>query len=247
MFHQNDLGPSSDDVDVRSTILTCPHEYITASGVCAGCGTTCAAWNTKGKVFYKSKPAHLSSKTNTRSILPDLNAYNFPENIKYKADAIFDQLGAPTKRGNERKKMLFYLVYRAYQENDQVINPYNLGAEMGLQRTDVCKASNLFQDNKGYRPRNKRALPTDALPDLCKELDLEHLTESVLELGNEILEKEPRLVDELPHKVAAGILVYFMEIHGIKISPELLKDKITFSEVTIKEIHQRVSKIHNQV
>jgi hypothetical protein len=98
----------------------------------------------------------------------------------------------------------------------------------------------------GFRPKIKRATPLDALPELCASLELESITEDVLEMAKEIMEKCPSLNEEFPHKVSAGILSYFMEINGIKIPQELFKKKVDFSDVTIKDIHQRITKIHNQ-
>ena len=238
---------SPPQVGIHSSVLECPHEYITANGVCAGCGTTHAGWAQKGRIYYSKGPSHVTSKVNDRSVLADLSKYNFPEDIKHEANDIFRKIGMPTKRSNERNKMLFFLVYTAYRQKNRVVNPQILGKEMGLTPGDINRALTAYSEvQTGYRPKIKRATPLDAIPELCNSLGLEHLSQDVLEIAKEILEKCPKLNEEFPHKVAGGILSYFMEYNGITMPREVFKNKVDFSDVTIKDIHQRITKIHNQ-
>lgn len=233
--------------NIHSSVLACPHEYITANGVCAGCGTTYAGWNQKGRVYYSKGPSHTVTKTNDRSVLGDLAKYNFPDDIKHEANDIFREIGMPTKRGNERNKMLFFLVYTAHRQKDRFVNPQVLGKEMGLSTGDINRALTAFSEvQTGYRPKIKRATPLDALPELCANLGLDHVTQDVLEIAKEVMEKCPSLKEEFPHKVAAGILSYFMEFNGIRVPADSFKKEVDFSDVTIKDIHQRITKIHNQ-
>jgi hypothetical protein len=233
--------------NIHSSALDCPHEYIDTNGLCIGCGTIQESWYQKGRVYYSKTPLHNLTKVNDRNILKDLAGYNFPEDIKYEANDIFRKIGMPTKRGNERNKMLFFLVYTAFRQKGRFVNPQVLGKEMGLSPGDINRALTAFSEvQTGFRPKIKRATPLDALPELCASLELESITEDVLEMAKEIMEKCPSLNEEFPHKVSAGILSYFMEINGIKIPQELFKKKVDFSDVTIKDIHQRITKIHNQ-
>lgn len=251
MLHEGDaieVGDASEiQIAVHTTILSCPHEYITTDGVCAGCGTTYAGWSCKGKIFHSKGPNHIITKINDRSILPDLAKYNFTEDIKHEANNIFLRIGRPTKRGKERDKMLFFLVYTAYREKQKFVNPQSLGKEMGLAPGDVNKALTTFSEAQtGYRPRIKRATLLDAIPKLCEELEHEEWIPELLEIGKDVLKKNRNLNEEFPQKVAAGIISYFMEFNGIKLPPEQLKEKVNLSDVTIKEIHQRITRIHNE-
>lgn len=232
---------------IHSIVKACPHEYITTEGVCAGCGATYAGWNQKGRTYYSKGPSQTTGKINDRSIIPDLTKYNFPEDIMYEADDIFHQIGSPTKRSNERVKMLFFLVYTAHRNKGRFVNPQALGKTMGVSSGDINRALTAFSEvQTGYRPKINRTTPLDALPGLCDDLNLEQIKDDILVVGREILEKCPSLKEEFPHKVAAGILSYYMEYNGIRISPEVFKKTVDFSDVTINNIHQRITKIHNE-
>lgn len=230
----------------HESISNCLHEYIGSEGSCSACGLSCSLYTPRTREPTGDKASLHFNKNNDRSIIPDLAKYNFPEDIKHHANDLFRKIGLPTKRSHERNKMLFYLIYTAYREKGQFISPQTLGKQMNLTQGDINRSLNQYSEvNTKYRPKICRATPIDALPELCSSLDLEHLIEDVKELGREILSKSPNLAEEFPHKVAAGILSYFMEFNGIKISNETFKRRVDFSDVTIKDIHQRIAKVHN--
>lgn len=227
--------------------LECPHEYISANGVCAGCGITYAGWSHKGRNYYNKAPSHVITKVVDRNILSDLSKYNFPDEIKHAANAIFQKIGTPTRRGQERNKMLFFLVYSAHKEKGKIISPQALGKDMGLSNGDINRALTAYSEAQtGYRPPQIKISPIDALPELCESLNLDYLTEEAVEIAKDVLAKCPSLREEFPHKVAAGILRYYMDINGIQVSPEIFKEKVDFSDVTIKDIYERITIIHNQ-
>lgn len=234
------------EISIYREVLDCPHEYFTANGVCAGCGTTYPNWAVESNTSDYRNSTYVPNNY-SRNILGDLAEYSFPEDIKHEANKIFSDIGMPTKRSNERKKMLFYLVYTAYRQKGSFVNPQSLGKEMGLSPGDVNRALTAFSEvQTGFRPKIRKATPLDAIPNLCLNLGLDHITEDVVNLAKEILEKCPSLREEFPQKVAAGILSYFMEYNGILIPRDVFKNKVDFSDVTIKDIHQRITKIHNQ-
>lgn len=239
--------PKEKMIDATAESTSCPHEYIMSEGICAGCGLVCSDWSYGGRTFHSKGSTHVQNKVSTRTIIPDLNKYRIPDDIKNEADSIFHRIGAPTKRGNERNKMLFFCVYMAYKEKGHQIMPATLAKEMGLAPGQANKSLTTFSEvQTGYRPRSKKTLPVDLLPELCEKLQLDHITSEVMETAREILKKAPLLLEEFPSKVAAGILRYYTEINGIQINPVEFQTVVGFSDVTINDIHDRVSAIHNQ-
>lgn len=244
---ENDVETLTQDESIYSSVIECPHEYITNNGVCAGCGLNYAGWNQKGKIYYNKTTLCPQNKSSDRNILNDLAKYSFPDEIRHEANEIFRKINMPTRRGRERSKMLFFLVYTAYREKGQAIDPQVLAKKMGLKGGDVSRALTLYSEAQtNYHPKIGKASAIDALVCLCSSLDLVDIIDDVKEMANEILSKCPTLNEEFPHKVSAGILTYFMEINGIKIPQDIFKRHVDFSDVTIKEIHQRIGKIYNQ-
>lgn len=222
------------------SLIPCSHDHIARDGSCSQCGVICASFN-----FDRKCKQGVRSR-GERSIIHDLECYNFPEDIKYTADEIFHKIRAPTKRGKERSKMLFFLVYSAYREKNIPINPNYLGKEMKLTPGDVNRALNTFSEAQtGYRPPLIRTTPLDAITQICSHMNITHFEEEIIGLGEEVLSKVPFLGEELPYKVAAGIIRYYMECNGIQMSPSDFRQHIDFSDVTIKDIHERITKIHN--
>lgn len=224
-------------------MLECQHDYITGDGACQSCGAVMDGWTPTPRV-YSTRPA---SKSSERTVDADLSKYNFSQEIVDEANDIFRRIGRPTKRGNERKKMVFFLVYTAHRQKNCAVNPQSLGKRMDLEPGDINRALTAFSEvQTGYRPQFQRATPLAALPELCRCLDLEHVIDEVTEVGRDVISKCPSLNEEFPHKVAAGILSYYMDISGIKIDPRTFKNSVDFSDVTIKDIHRRITLIHNQ-
>jgi hypothetical protein len=247
---QNENGNDevlTQDESIYSSVIECPHEYITNNGVCAGCGVNYAGWNQKGKVYYSKPTLCPQNKSGDRNILNDLAKYNLPDEIRHEANEIFRKINMPTRRGKERTKMLFFLVYTAYREKGLAVYPTALAKDMGLKPGDVSRALTSYSEAQtNYHPNIGKVSAIEALVCLCSSLEIIDIIDDVKEMANEILTKCPSLNEEFPHKVSAGILTYFMEINGIKIPQETFRKHVDFSDVTIKEIHQRIGKIYNQ-
>lgn len=222
--------------------MSCQHEYIMRNGACAECGVTFINLSSKGDFFEKE----YTFKPTNRSIASELTRFNQPDDICQKADEIYRKIGTPTKRGKERDKMLFFCLYSAYRESDIFANPQVLGQEMGLTNGDIARALTAFSEvQTGYRPKSLKTSPAEIIPQLCSSLGLDHISEEVIEILNDVIEKCPGLLEEFPHKVAAGALKYYMDINGIQIPNSSFHKVFCFSDITLKDVQERISMLHN--
>jgi transcription initiation factor TFIIIB Brf1 subunit/transcription initiation factor TFIIB len=195
----------------------------------------------------ENKSYLVTAKTD-RSILCDLKAYALPEDIKNKADNIFNQMHYRTRRGKKRVQLIFYCVYCAHLEFGLDVNPNQLGAMFKLTPGEVQKCDSLFAPlQTGYKPRSTITSPLRYLPDYCKQMELtEDAVSEISQLANDILRKEPGLFQENPQTVAAGILKYYTETYGILSDDPQKIPKVTGrSNVTIDGIYRRISTIDN--
>lgn len=191
-----------------------------------------------------------------RSIVSELTAYgHIDEEIKNQADVIYNLMHKSTRRGKVRRQLLFYCVYCAYRELRRDVNPISLGQQFNLKPGDVQRCDSLFSQIKtGYKPRiNTYASPLDYIPGYFDELGKlgcveisSYITESALQLGKSIIDKEQSLLQENPQTVAAGLFHYFNLTNGIEYPDATTPSKITSrSNMTINNMFKRIATIDN--
>ena len=183
-----------------------------------------------------------------RSILSDLKPYPFPDDIKNKADVIYNKMIYRVRRGKIRNQMLFFCVYCSYLELDRDVNPVQLGAQFGLTSGEVQRCDSIFSPlQTGYRPPSTNTSPLRYLPDYCQNMELsEDATIEIMRLASHILRKDSSLRQENPQTVAAGLLRYYTYTNGITTDDPQKITKVTGrSNVTIEGMFRRISTIDN--
>ena len=191
---------------------------------------------------------HVITRTE-RSILSDLKQYPFPDDIKNKADVIYNKMIYRVRRGKIRSQMLFFCVYCAHLELDRDVDPVDLGNLFGLSQGEVQRCDSIFSPlQTGYRPPSTDTSPLRYLPGYCQKMDLsEEAVEEITRLANNILMKDPDLRQENPQTVAAGILRYFTCTNGITTDDPQKLTKVTGrSSVTIDVMFRRIATIDNR-
>lgn len=183
-----------------------------------------------------------------RSILPDLNRINVGDEIKETAEQIFKQLDTTTKRGNKRKKLIFYCVYNAYKSLGIIEDAKTIADVVGIAHTDITKAFSLYSEAKtNYQAPVTFHTPSDFIHKYYKEAGLSpECLEPLLNLAEEVLELDPELYESYPQVVAAGIILYYMTINGVAVNKKEFAKIIGKSEMTVVKMYKRVSNAHNQ-
>lgn len=192
--------------------------------------------------------SHVVNRT-SRTIIPDLKQLLLPEDIKNRADLIYNKMAQRVRRGKIRNQLLFWCVYQAHRELGRKADPVGLGAKFGLNQGEVSKCDSIFsQLQTGYCPPVSTASPIQYLPDYCMRLGIQHdgITQ-IQTLAGQVLRKDPVLLQDNPQTVAAGILRYFIVTNGITVDdPGLIATITNRSNVTIDNMFRRISTIDNQ-
>jgi hypothetical protein len=120
---------------------------------------------------------------------------------------------------------------------------------VGIAHGEIIKATSMFSElQTGYRPKTKCSNPIALFPEYCKSIRLSSEFLGDLEnLGWEILEKDPELLEQYPQTVAVGILKYFLTIHGIEINIDHFSKKLRLSQATINTMYKRIAELDNKV
>lgn len=186
-------------------------------------------------------------RANQRSILPDMKDIHVPEDVKVRANEIYNKLAISTKRGTRRVQMIFFCIYMAYRELGHPQDPHQLSSVLGLTKSEVNKTFSMFSEvQTGYRPDTKEVNVVDLLPTLCRLIGFEKSEiDSCVKVGIEIMEKESDLNESFPQKVAAGILQYYLTINGVQIDKKRYAQKIGLSQGMIQNMCSKVASVHN--
>ena len=198
-----------------------------------------------GKSEYSH--CHAIPRLSERTINPDLEKLNLPDDVRLEAERIFQQLATNTKRGKRRKKLLFYCVLNAYNTLGQPQDPKLIAELVGISPTEMTKAFSMCsQAQTSYKPLTTFRSPLDFIPSHIELVGLNSdCIPDVIKLGTEILERDSELAEHYPQVVAAGILLYYMTINGATINKKKFAETFRRSEMTINKMFKHISQIHN--
>lgn len=188
----------------------------------------------------------ISNRIVNRSILQDMGDLVISENIKEKANEVYNMLNISTKRGGRRKKVIFFCLHEAHRLMNIPIDPKDLASIVGIKNNDISKAFTMCSPiETGYHPLNIRFTFREFIPVYYRLTGLSNLIlDDVLSLADDIYKKDPTVENEFPQIMAAAILMYYMEINGVESSINISKVLHT-SSLTLNLLKSRIESIHN--
>lgn len=210
----------------------------------------------------KLTSTHTSTRVQEKCILKDLVKVDIPDYIKKEAQNVYQRIGTPTHRGLKRQLMIFFCIACAYFTLRIPFLPKILGQKLGIKSNKLNKSISMFKDTStGYRPPIVHYEPRDFIPIILKELEISEEIYPVMNISNmtdmlnEILEKKPYLKEIYPQNVAAGFVLYYMLVNGVRLheTKTTLKhlrsefsQKIVLSEITTNNIMNKIAKAYNE-
>ncbi len=192
----------------------------------------------KNHTFTKSK----------RSIIPDLDKYTFADDIKNRADLIYNLMHKQVRRKKVRDQLIFFCVYCAHLELMRDVNSTSLGSVFGLTQGEIQKCDSLFSFlQTGYKSPINNSSPCKYYPEYFNIIGLsDDLLEDINVLTRDIVVKDRTLSQENPETVAGGILKYFLVTRGIYVDdPDKIQNITKKSKQAIDSMYRRISIIDN--
>ena len=182
---------------------------------------------------------------NNRNIIVDLQPYDFSDDIKHRANFIYNKMKHSVRKANKRQYLLFFCVYSAYKEFNTNIDPNQLGLIFGLTQGQMQKTLSMFSPlQTGYKPVQRVMSAVDYIPDYCTKLNLEEYTNDLITFASAILDNHNQLKQFVPQTVAAGILKYYLTINGIDLNNKKILADTTFrSDTTIDSMYKKISEM----
>jgi len=165
------------------------------------------------------------------------------EEIKVKANEIFKVLITKTPKIKKKKHSIFFCLYEACKELGIKKDSHILADIIGMPKDDIQGSLTTFSTTQtGYKSKIVKITATDLIPDYCNRIQF------VVEQANEakdiaeiVFKNNPELKEEMPRKMVAGILKYYMEINGITIDKNQFSQLMGFSEATLNTLSKKIS------
>lgn len=219
----------------------CSHASIDVD-TCLDCGLTFDLLYNQNVYSLNHTPQRIQEK----SIIKELKLINIPENVKLRANEIFQVMVTTTKKGKKRHQLIFYCVYNAYKEMGITVEPVAIASMFGLKKNSISKAITSFS-NSGYEPPNIVVSPVSLIAEYCERipnLNSECIPE-IEEFAREILQKAPELSQAYPQKIAAAIIQFYLELGGQVVDKKKFSSLLSVSDVTINNVIKEIKNVHN--
>jgi len=222
-------------------MANCLHTVIEID-TCLQCGLTI------GMLFNHNiySVNHIPQKQQDKSIIKELKLLNIQENIKCRANEIFQEMITTTKKGKKRHALIFYCVYNAYKERGEVVDPIMIANMLGLKKNAISKALTSFSDI-GYEAPIIIVNPVSLIAEYCGRIP--YLNSSCIpdieEFGRDIIEKAPELAEQYPQKIAAAIIQFYLEIGGQIVDKKKFSMLLNVSDVTINNVIKDIKIVYN--
>lgn len=223
----------------------CDHPQLNGDGTCTLCGIFC-----QNVYKHDGNPMGYGNAVE-KSIKKDMQNLSFPDEVKNKAEEIFEELGSPTKRGKRRAQLVYFCINIAYKKLGQPQDPKWIAKIIGLKQSEITKANSMFAEiHTGYKIPQIKLTPMDLIPRYCKDPDLglnlsPDIISAIVDFAKVIVMKDEDLSETFPQKVAAAIILYYLEIRGTKICREKYAEAIQLSKPTIDRMVIRIASIDN--
>lgn len=182
----------------------------------------------------------------SKSILKELAKYDFPDEIKAKANEIFLQINE-TRRKSKRTVLLFKCVYNAYIVLGKYREPIALGELMGLDSKKVKRCEREYNEARTGFSNNEDVDPVKLLEDYCIRLGFDsERTEDCCNFYVKITTKNPDILEKDPKKAVMAIFKYYLDLNGFEVPKETFKTTLKISEASISAKYKEVVETDNQ-
>jgi len=221
---------------------TCQHILVN-NNICLDCGVTFEYLENQGIYSLNHTPQKIAEK----SIYKELKMLQIPDNIKIRANEIYQQITTPTKKGKKRLSLVLYCVYHAYKEEDIIIDPVDIADQLGLKKNAISKAMNSFS-NRGYTPPMVIVNPVSLIRPFALKVHTlnEECIPDIEKFAQDIMEKEPSFSEPQPKKIAAAFIKSYMDTHTPTPLPNECYELLYSTPATISNTVKEIKAVYNR-
>ena len=235
----------------------CLHENVRNDGICLTCGELVTRFNTSG-AFGRNTHSY-AQKTVTNGIMKDLEKLEIPDDIRIAANDVYIELNPSTRRGNTRKLLIFFCVYKAFERLSDVYSqkdPKDIARIVDIKTTEINQAFKLFARpnmNASSSVTNivetKVYSPLQFISSFCGKIKTMLNVDLVLRMSekiyNDAIARRSKLCDESPQIVAAALIYYYMYINGVTYGKKEFARDVNYSTASIEAKFKMITEIDN--
>ncbi len=189
------------------------------------------------------------TKKYNRNILTDLQAYDFSDDIKFRANFIYKKMNHATHRAKKRILLLFFCVYNAYKELEIKVLPSDLGKKFNLTHGQMQKTISMFSPlETGYKPITRKLSILDYIPIYSDKLGMTtEITNNMMLLAENFMQKN-KLDGMVPQTTAAGFIKMYLIDNGIELEDKTLLSSVTDrSETTVESMYKKLCEMNKVI
>ncbi len=154
---------------------------------------------------------HRKPKISSKSILPDMVDLNIDEKLKKEAELIYRKMGSPTKKNDERKKMVFCCLHFAHAELDIIHSVKELTIIVGIKCPDKFRqAVGAYSMSKyNFHPPQRFYSIEKYAKLLCDKINYNiNFRYHIFNICKKKADNYPAFEDMQPDLLAAGVILY---------------------------------------
>jgi len=186
----------------------------------------------------KSNEVVLNKKIKKQDINLRLGSLKIPDHVKQRASDIKNSMNINMKRGNNLNELIFVCIYSACLELNENINIDELINICDIKHKNISKIIKKFPSvSTGYTIPIENKSPLDYVKEYyyITKLHKSQLNDILL-FCNQIIKKSEdiniqSLSDDMPQNVATSLLLYYMDLKGIKYNMDIIPKFVTISSL----------------
>jgi hypothetical protein len=183
-------------------------------------------------------------------ILPELDTYGIIPEIIEKAREIYTIISDKDRRGNNRKRYIFYCLYHAYMDLGYLVNQDEIASKIGLPKNQISKAKSVIHAKSStYKPTSIVLHSiNDCLGYYYDELFVDRsLFPELVSDVRKITAYDPSINERYPHIIAALTVCIFAENKGCIIDHQVLAEKLYIKWPILAVTYRKIKEIYSKI
>ena len=185
-------------------------------------------------------------KVSDKGIYNDVIGYGFPNNIIFEANRIYSHVTkGKTCRANNRQGLVFACVFHAFQNSGEPKSFDYINKKFNLQQKVISKGvKRVGLSMAGLNIKNTYITATNLNPEIMNMFNATPTQiGEVIAMYSFIDGKSVLLTRSKPQSVACGVVFYYIQSTGRKITIDDFTSKVKLSELTINKIMKEIHRI----
>lgn len=224
---------------------------VNGSTFCSTCSEEVFSFSKDDNVFFDDTTSKtLFTKKQNKSIRKELDAYDFPDNVKTCADKLYaEKVGNNTYRSNVRKEVIFGCVCEAYEQLKIYKDPQEISKIMGIKNKGMSrglKHCSPLCTGKATKTELFMLSPIDLIPKMLENIGIEYDKSHIDDISNiyNYVRKRSDLINRSsPQSIASALIFFYLRNKDQKVVKSEVARNCGVSAVTISKLDAEITSV----